>query len=511
MNFKLFLWGFIIFSLFFYSYSRDLTQPDELKYVEVSREMMEKGNYLYPLYNYEPYFHKGPLYFYILLFFQKIFGENKFSFIFPSQLFSILILIIFYKFLKLFEVKEEEVLLSILILFSSIQFHFLSKAVRMDILLTFFIIFSYYLLFLKLYKDKKKLEIFFGLSFSLALLTKGPVSFIWFWAVPLIYAIFEREKRVFKFIFHPLSLLFSFLPVIVWFFLLYSQLGLASFVEIFQRQTMGRIHSSFAHKEPFHYYFYTLPLVFFPFTFFLPFSFINKKIYKENRFFIIWFFVPFIIFSLFSGKLSIYLLPLSFSVSLFLSKFLLSEKYFLKTKISIISSIVVFAAGLSLVYFNRYPEILQIIKNLRLLCLWFSITFLLLLFKNKYFPLLFCVFTLIFNILLSILIYPLTYQASLKELSIKYAEISKKQEIGYAFWDVKPSFLYYSRKKFVELHKNEEVEKELTKGNFIIIKEKNFNCLPLELKKKIKIEYKSERTGEHFYIISIPGQRESVP
>lgn len=511
MNFKIILLGFVIFSLFFFSYSRELTQPDELKYVEISREMLETGNYLYPLYNYELYLHKGPLYFYIIIFFQKIFGENNFSFIFPSQLFSILILIFFYKFLKLFEVKEEEILLSILILFSSVQFHFLSKAVRMDILLTFFVIFSYYLLFLKLYKDKKNLEIFFGLSFSLALLTKGPVSFIWFWAVPLIYAFFERDKRVFKFIFHPLTLIFSFFPVFIWLYILFNKLGFEPFLEIFQRQTLGRIHSSFAHKEPFHYYFYILPLSFFPFTFFLPFSFINKKIYKENRFFVIWFFVPFIIFSLFSGKLSIYLLPLSFSVSLFLSKFLLSEKYLLKKVISILSAIMVFSAGLALVYFYRYPEILQIIKNLRLLFLWFSITFLLLLFKNRYFPFLFCGFTLVFNVFLSILLYPLTYSASLKELSIKYAKISKKQEFGYAFWDIKPSFLYYSRKKFIELHKNEEVAKELTKGSFVIIKEKNFNCLPLEIKKKIKIEYKSEGTGEHFYIISIPDQKKSVP
>ncbi|MEJ5166168.1 MAG: hypothetical protein WHV67_03975, partial [Thermoanaerobaculia bacterium] len=137
----------------------------------------------------------------------------------------------------------------------------------MDIVLTFFVLFSYYLLFLKLYKDKKHLEIFFGLFFSLSLLTKGPVSFIWFWVVPLIYGIFEKDKRVFKFIFHPLSLIFSFFPVFLWFYLLFNKLGMDPFIEIFQRQTLGRIHSSFAHKRSIFYYFYMLPLSFFPFTF----------------------------------------------------------------------------------------------------------------------------------------------------------------------------------------------------------------------------------------------------
>ncbi|MEJ5166486.1 MAG: hypothetical protein WHV67_05610, partial [Thermoanaerobaculia bacterium] len=146
-------------------------------------------------------------------------------------------------------------------------------------------------------------------------------------------------------------------------------------------------------------------------------------------------------------------------------------------------------------------------KSLKLLFLWFSITFVLFLFKNKYLPFIFCFFSLIFNILLSVFMYPFTYSISLKELSLKYKEISKKQDVGYAFWDIKPSFLYYSKKKFKELHKNEEVEEELKKGNSIIIKEKNFNCLPRELKKKIRIQYKEVRPGEDFYIISIPGQK----
>lgn len=511
MRFKYLVLGLVVFSLYFFSYSREFTEPDELRYVEISREMVEKVNYLYPLYNYDFYLHKGPLYFYILILFQRIFGENKFSFIFPTQLFSILILIIFYRILKLFEIKEDEILLSILILYSSIQFHFLSKSVRMDMILTFFVILSYYLLFLKILKDKKNLEVFFGLCFSLALLTKGPVSFIWFWAVPLAYGIIEKDKRVAKFIFNPLSLISSFLPVIIWLFLLYNELGFTVFGEIFHRQTLGRIHTSFAHKEPFFYYFYYLPLSFFPFTFFLPFSFFDKKIYKENKFLIYWFFVPFIIFSLISGKLSLYLLPLSFPLSLFVAKFLNSKRHLLRIVLALLSCFFIFTGSLLLDYFFKIPEIQGTIKNLKLIFIWFSLVFILFLFKNKYFPLFFCIFTLIFNIFLSILFYPLTYSVSLKELSLKYASLSKNQDMGYAFWDVKPSFLYYSKKKFMEIHKNEEVVERLKDGNFIIIKEKNFNCLPREVKKICKINFKTERLGEDFYIISISNQRQNGP
>lgn len=501
MKIKYHIFLFIAFSIFFLSYNRDFTEPDELKYVEISREMLETKNFLYPLYNYELYLDKGPIYFYILIFSQKIFGENKFSFIFPSQVFSLLILIIFYKLLKLFEIKENQALLSILVLFSSIQYHFLSKAVRMDIVLSFFVIFSYYLLFLKLFKEKKGLEIFYGLFLSLALLTKGPVALIWFWAVPIIYGLFEKEKKVFKFIFHPLTLLFSMLPVLIWLFLLYDKLGVEPFKEIFFKQTALRISSSFAHQRPIYYYFYSLPLVFFPFSFFLPFSLIRKDIYRESKFLFIWFLAPFIIFSLISGKLTIYLLPLSPAVSFFISKFLLSEKNKLKIILSLLT-IIFIIFGILLADFSNY----QIFKNIKILFLWFALTFFLLFFKNRYFPAIFCIFSLIFNILLSILSYPLTYSNSLKNLSLKYKILSKKQEYNFAFWDIKPSFLYYSHKKFIELHKNEELEKHLKEGKYIIIKEKNYNFLPVRMKKNIKINYKENRLGEDFYIISIPNQ-----
>lgn len=503
---KLFFFIVIFISLFINSYSREFTEPDELKYVEISREMLEKSSYFMPIYNYDFYFDKGPIYFYILIFFQKIFGENRFSAIFPSQIFSLLILFIFYKILKLFEIDEEEIFLSILIIFSSIQFFFLSKAVRMDIVLSFFVIISYYLLLLKLIRNKKGFEIFYGLFFSLSILTKGPVSFIWFWAVPFFYGLLEKDRRVIKFIFHPLNLIFSFLPVVIWTFLAFNQTGPILFEEIFHKQTFERIHSSFAHQRPIFYYFYMLPLSFFPYTFFLPFSFYKFKKFNGYKFFLSVFLIPFTIFSLISGKISIYLLPLSFSISIFISKFLLSDKDKIKKILAGFSIIFIISGFFVFKYYSTYAVDKTYLKNTQILFIWFSLTFLLFFFKNKNFPYIFSIFSLIFFVLSTFILYPLTYSISLKELSIKYKILSKSQKYGYAFWDVKPSFLYYSKKKFQELHKNEEVEEYLKKGNFIIIKEKNFNFLPLQLKKKCKIYFKTKRFGEDFYIISISNQ-----
>ncbi len=464
--------------------------------------MLEKGSFIIPLYNYENYLDKGPVYFYILIFFQKIFGNNNFSFIFPSQISFLLILIYFYKFLKIFKVDEEKILLSILILSSSIQFHFLSKAIRMDILLSFFIIFGYYYLIKYLKEEKNKYKIFFGLSFGFALLTKGPVALIWFLLVPLFYGILEREKKLLNFLFNPLTLIFSFSLPLLWLFLSYNKLGTLIFIEIFQKQTMGRIYSSFAHKKPLYFYFYALPLSFFPYTFFLPFSIFRKNLFKENKFFISWFFLPFIIFSLISGKISIYLLPLSPPLSFSLSSFFLSNMRKIKKILATISILfLILITYFSKNFLNSYPLNFDI-KIFKFLFLWLSLVFTLFFFKNKNFPFYFSFFALIFMVLISLLLYPLTYSISYKEISLKYSQLSKNQNYGYAFWDIKPSFIYYSKKPFIELHYAWEIKKYLNERNYILIKEKHFDKLSKNLKKKIRINYKYERLGEDIFIIS---------
>jgi 4-amino-4-deoxy-L-arabinose transferase-like glycosyltransferase len=80
-------------------------------------------------------------------------------------------------------------------------------------------------------------------------------------------------------------------------------------------QTFGRAVNSFAHQRPFYYYLETFSGTFLPWSFFLYSSFIyylrsRKNAPKFIKFLVVWFVSAFILFSVISGKLDIYLLPI---------------------------------------------------------------------------------------------------------------------------------------------------------------------------------------------------------
>jgi len=65
---------------FFYNLnSYSLKEPDEGRYAEIPREMVEQGNYLVPHLNYVRYFEKPPLLYWITAASYKVFGINEWS------------------------------------------------------------------------------------------------------------------------------------------------------------------------------------------------------------------------------------------------------------------------------------------------------------------------------------------------------------------------------------------------------------------------------------------------
>ena len=52
---------------------------DEANFAEVSREMIESGNYSQVTVNYQPFYEKPPLYFWLQMLSMRVFGVNEFS------------------------------------------------------------------------------------------------------------------------------------------------------------------------------------------------------------------------------------------------------------------------------------------------------------------------------------------------------------------------------------------------------------------------------------------------
>ena len=56
-----------------------LIEPDEGRYAEIPREMLEKADFITPTLNYVHYFEKPPLHYWLTALSFKVFGMNEFA------------------------------------------------------------------------------------------------------------------------------------------------------------------------------------------------------------------------------------------------------------------------------------------------------------------------------------------------------------------------------------------------------------------------------------------------
>ncbi|SDC08421.1 MULTISPECIES: ArnT family glycosyltransferase [unclassified Candidatus Frackibacter] len=300
--------------------NRDLHGKEELKYVEVAREMAAGGTWLVPHFGGEFYADKPPVYFWILNLSKLIFGTySTLAMALPSILASIIIVLLtFWLGCKL--LNEKYAFLAGLILMTSLLFFGLSIIVRMDLLMEIFImatLISFYFGYssYKGSRAKKKYYFLLYLFMGLATTIKGPAGFL----VPLVviptFLLVEKNLAELKEMELKKGLGLFLGVVLLWIVPALISGGKDYAYQLLVVQTFGRALNSFAHARPFYYYLMTYPVTFLPWTFFLISSFIylikNRGTLRwEVKFLLVWFWLPFILFSLISGKLVIYLLPI---------------------------------------------------------------------------------------------------------------------------------------------------------------------------------------------------------
>ena len=186
----------------------DLWNPDEPRYGQVAREMVQGRDWILMHFNGRTYGDKPPLFFWLIALSSYLWqGFTSFSVRFPSALFGTLaILITFLLGKKLFDPQTG--FLSGLILATSTEFAYLSTRANIDATLTFFTTASL-LCFLQWYLwnqqdlDRKrnmgKLCIYgFYVGMALGTLTKGPVGFILPLLVSLIFLIVLKDWKTMK-------------------------------------------------------------------------------------------------------------------------------------------------------------------------------------------------------------------------------------------------------------------------------------------------------------------------
>jgi len=84
-------------ALFFQFLGRlPLIDPDEGRYVEIPREMLERGDFVTPMLNYVKYFEKPPLHYWLNALSLTLFGENEFAARFAGTLCGLLTILVTY-------------------------------------------------------------------------------------------------------------------------------------------------------------------------------------------------------------------------------------------------------------------------------------------------------------------------------------------------------------------------------------------------------------------------------
>jgi 4-amino-4-deoxy-L-arabinose transferase-like glycosyltransferase len=297
----------------------DLWAPDEPRFAEIAREMIEGKNWILPHDNGWIYTDKPPLFFWLVsLFSIMLGGVSSFSARIPSVLAGIGTIYLTYM-IALRSLGRKTAFLSCLVLATSYLFFEKARTAQTDMLLTFLIVLSFYLFYLAQGERllRKRYLVLFYLILALATLTKGPVGFLIPLGVVLLYLASIGEIKKAKELF-PWRGIFLFLFIVVGWIVTATIVGKGEYNiwATLQHHVVNRFAEGLHHHRPFYYFLRTLPLDFLPWTLFFPSAFalsfkrLRSVERKEVGFLLCWFFFVLVFFSFSQEKRNLYLLPL---------------------------------------------------------------------------------------------------------------------------------------------------------------------------------------------------------
>jgi len=305
--------------------SYGLAESSEARYAEISREMFLSGDFLNPQLLGIFHFHKPPLTYYITTLGYRLFGVNEFGARFFLQVAVAIQLLLVYGLTNLLFKKRRISFIAGLIYFSMPIVLISSRNLTTDAFLTTFIMAA--LFCWQYYKNKSKalfLYLFYILL-GLAILTKGPVAILFVLVYIITYKIIFKDNL--KLNLHgTLGLLLGLAIGASWFISVVIE-NPKLWDYFIEKQIAGRMTgSSFSERsKPFWYFTPILLGLLLPwFIGSIP-NFKRKieSIFKadnESLILLISSIVLILLFSSFSTKLILYILPIFWMLAIFIAK-----------------------------------------------------------------------------------------------------------------------------------------------------------------------------------------------
>ncbi|AOW20419.1 ArnT family glycosyltransferase [Urechidicola croceus] len=311
-----------------------LTETSESRYAQISKEMLQSDNYLQPKLLGINHLHKPPFTYYITTIGYKIFGVNEFGARFFLQVALLIQLILVFKIADLF-FKNRRMALNTMLIYFSLPLVLISvRNLTTDAYLNTFILGSiyYWLKFTNRQEIKLYLYLFF-VFLGLIMNTKGPVGLVF----PILLILTQKQvlRIKFKISYHFILAFLLFLVIsLFWMGLLYKEIP-SLFNYFLDEQILKRIGTkSYNRTKPFWYFLVIFPIIIIPW-FFIVFRGLKLNFLKGDekaiKLFSLNILIILLLFSSFTTKLILYILPISLFVSLLCAKVLsISEEYFLK-------------------------------------------------------------------------------------------------------------------------------------------------------------------------------------
>ena len=307
---------------------RPLFIPDEVRYGEIAREMIVLGDWIVPRLNGLPYFEKPPFGHWMNAISLTLFGENPFAVRFASAASAgVSALTVFYLGRTLFASRAIPYLAAFIFLttfevqaigtYSVLDSTF---AAALNAGIAIFAIGS-----MSTGRRRKSYLAISGVFFGVAFLTKGFLAFALPFLVLVPWLVMHRR---FELLFRQawISVLLALIVIAPWAVAIHLQQPdfwhYFFWVEHIQRFAADNAQ----HKEPFYYFLMYLPVLAFPWIALLPVAIGGLKnrsgsndIRGTISLLVLWTLLPFLFFSIASGKLATYVLPCMLPLSLILA------------------------------------------------------------------------------------------------------------------------------------------------------------------------------------------------
>lgn len=295
-----------------------LVEPDEARYGEIAREMIESGDWLTPRLNYVKYFEKPPLYYWATGLSLAVFGVNEYAVRLPAAL-SALLGLGFLGWLggKLFGRRAGALVLAVTA--SSLGYLALGQLAIIDMTLTVLLTagMGFFLLAVRGPGEGRGWALCGWTALGLAVLAKGLIGIMLPAGGLAAYVLLRRDWRAVRRVVSLPGIGLFLLVAAPWFAAVSAvnpEFPRYFFIHEHLERFLGMDDKKAFHAEPFWYFFPVLAGFLLPWTVFLPRILRNipGRVPEEKRdllFLMCWGGVIFIFFSLSSSKLPSYILP----------------------------------------------------------------------------------------------------------------------------------------------------------------------------------------------------------